>query len=354
MDMGGRESLIMNIYRNINREKIQFDFLVEIEREGVFNQEIKRLGGNIYFVPSRGKGFFKHKKQLKQFFEKNAYKYAAIHQHASSLTNILPLIYAKKFGIDKRIIHSSSSALKSKNKIHLFLHRINRFRIKKYANYFFTCSDLAAQWLFGNKQRALTINNGVNVDLFKYKKELRDEIRNSYFVKDKVVLGHVGSFNKVKNHKFILDIFNEFLDINPNATLWLIGDGNLRGELEQYARTLNIFEKIEFWGVRKDTNEFMQAMDVFVFPSFFEGFPVTLVEAQSSGLKIFASQNITKQIELTNNINFLDINLSAKAWAEKIHQNLPYERKDTSKEIISAGFDIKNTVNNLESIYKNE
>jgi glycosyltransferase involved in cell wall biosynthesis len=353
MDIGGIETFIMNVYRNIDRSKIQFDFLVSLEDTAAFDEEIKKLGGNIYYIPPRRKGIIKNRMALAKFFKEKGKNYIAIHQHASSLTSILPLIYAKKQGIKTRIIHSHSNSLKSPNKIHFFLHLINKLRLHSYANYFFACSDLAAVWFYGDKkQKVEIINNGIDTSLFKYGEDVRKRIRDTYSIQDKIVFGHIGSFLKVKNQKYIVDVFQSFLEINSNAVLWLIGSGAMLADIKDYVAELNISNKVVFWGIRQDTYELLQGIDIFVFPSIFEGLPLALVEAQTAGLKIFASQNISKQAILTNNVEMLDIYLPTKIWAEKINECVVYERKDYSHIIASKGFDVSTTILYLEKIYE--
>lgn len=351
MDMGGIENFIMNIYRQIDRNKIQFDFMVSIETFGFFDDEIKLKGGNIYYIPPRNKGIIKHKKALRKFFKEKNNDYVAVHQHSSSLTSISPLIYAKKYGINTRIIHSHSTLLKSSNQLHYLLHTLNKFRISHYANYMFACSDLAANWFYKSKKNISIINNGIDTLLFKYDVNVRNKVRDNYYVNDKIVFGHIGSFIKVKNQKYVIDVFKSFLEINPNAVLWFVGDGIMRREIEEYAQNVNIFDKIVFFGIRGDTNQLVQGMDIFIFPSIFEGLPLTLVEAQTAGLKIFASENISALATLTDNIKFFNIDLKPEIWANEISKVLPYERQDCSKEIVTKGFDTKNTTQYLEKIY---
>lgn len=353
MNRGGLETFIMNIYRNIDREKVQFDFLTHSSSPGDYDEEILQLGGKIYSIPPRNSGVIKNYKALKTFFGKNTF--TVVHMHSSSLTYITPLILAKKTGIKTRIIHSHSTNL-PKGKFHKYFHRINQLRLKNIATDFFSCSDLASKWMYGNffdTFKVKTIKNAIDIDQFKYNNKIRNEIREKIGLEGKFVVGHVGRFAYPKNHKFIIEVFEEIIKLNKNARLLLVGGGE-ETEVEgirQLIKEKELDKYVQIAGVRPDIPNFLLAMDIFLFPSLFEGLPVTLVEAQTTGLICFASDIITKEVEITGNITYLSLNDPKEKWARGILSYKGYYRQDVSESISSAGFNIKEVVQELESFY---
>lgn len=354
MDRGGIETFIMNVYRNIDRSKVQFDFLMHTKRECAYNSEIFKLGGRIYYVPPRNQGILKNRKELNEFFEKHS-EYKIVHQHVSSLSYITPLKIAKKCNIPIRIIHSHNTK-QGGNFLHGYIHYWNRLSVKKYATNYFACSDLAAKWLFGEKQYKLgkykIINNGIEIEKFIYNDSIRSKIRTELGIEDKMVVGNVGRFSFQKNHEFLINIFKFIHEKDNNCILLLVGDGELRSQIEKKIKDFKLEHSVVFTGVRSNVCDLLQAMDVFVMPSYYEGFPVTLVEAQAAGLPCIISSNITKQVKVTNNLEFIDLKSSISVWGNRILDKLyNHIRRDTSKEVIDTGFDIKNIAEYLQEFY---
>lgn len=356
LNRGGLETFIMNVYRKIDRSKIQFDFLTHIPN-GDYAKEIISLGGKIYYIPPRNKGFRAYYKALDNFFARNAYKYQAVHMHVSSLTMASTLYYPKKYGIKIRILHSHSSSI-SANHIHYLLHWATKPFVKKLATHYFGCSDKALDWLYnytGVRNKAIMINNGIDIKLFKYNIERRNYIRKELKVGNCDVLGHVGRFSKVKNHQFLLSVFNAYLKIHPKSKLILVGEGDLMVSTKEKARKLGIIDNIYFMGIRSDIQDLLQAMDIFVMPSLFEGLPVSLIEAQAAGLPILATDVISHDTDITNGFHCKSLTCPAEEWAEEINSILSnFTRKDTTSEVKMHGFDINETVKFLEEIYCNE
>lgn len=351
MDMGGIENFIMNIYRNIDRNKVQFDFLIHQEKEQIFEEEIKKLGGNIYRIPSIKKiGYFNYKKELKNFFEKNKYK--IVHSHYNELSGLI-LKVAKKCGIKNRIAHSHTSYPTYKN---FFIKIFSKFLILQLKDkniLKLACSREAGEWLYGINSKFEIINNGVNPQEYIFNTKKRNEMREKAKLKaNDIVIGHIGRFSNEKNHSFLIDIFNELLKINENYKLLLVGDGNTREEIEKKIKSLKLEDGIRFLGVRKDVKNILQGLDIFILPSIFEGLPVTLVEAQGAGLKCFISDSITKEIDLECGlIKFIGLDKSALEWAKIIDINKEYKREDKSLEIKKNGFDIVLSSKILENMY---
>lgn len=356
LGMGGIQSFIMNVYRNINRDRIQFDFLLSTDKVGAFEDEIQSLGGKIYRVTARRKSIWRNKTDLKAFFNEHN-EYSCIHCHYSNLSNIMPLVIATRKGIPVRIIHSHSTHL-SANPLHKLLHQINKKRIDKYATLFFACSDLAGKWLFegtnGYKSQIL-INNGIQIDKYLYNEDIRKEYRKKLgLTDDELVIGNTGRLSQPKNHLFIIEVFNEIIKLNENSRLVLVGDGPEKESINDRIKTLGIENYVTMMGARRDVPQLLQVFDCFLMPSKWEGFPVALIEAETAGVPAFVSDTVTRQAQLNKNVEYLDLNIGAKAWAECIVKGLEKaERIHGASAIIDAGFDIKRTAEQLTKVYLN-
>ncbi len=353
MNRAGLETFIMNVYRKIDRTKIQFDFLIFKEKAD-YREEIEGMGGHLYVIPSRRYKFVAYNKNLEQFFSKHAHEYNAVHLHSPSLSSIEPLIIAKKYNIPIRIIHSHSS--NHYGLFHHILHYCNKFVINKFANVFFACSDSSFHWMYDYtrvKHLAEVVNNGVDLDLFGYCEKKRIIQRERLGInKETILLGHVGRFTKVKNHNFLIDVFSELVKINDNYKLALIGTGDLKDEIKFKIEKMGLTKYVFLLGVRNDIYDLMQAMDAFIMPSFYEGFPVTLVEAQSSGLTVFCSDTISEMCKMTDNYYMLSLYDSPKMWAEFINENIKLTNRSDSRQIIKKlGFDISQVAEKLSKIY---
>ena len=353
LDRGGIETFIMNVYRTINRDEIQFDFLVS--NGGDYESEIIELGGRIYKIPPRNKGFFSYSKNLESFFREHKGEFAALHVHSASLSSVAPLVYAKKYGIKIRIIHSHSSTIKT-SKLHYLLHYANKLRIGKLATHFFACSDKASKWFYSYtsvSKKCLIIRNGVNTDDFTFSPELRTQIRQRLGINENdFVAGHVGSMIKVKNHVFLIQVFKAIHDLRPSSKLLLIGTGPLKEDIQRQISDLELSNNVVLLGNRADVNELLQAIDVIVMPSLFEGMPVSLVEAQAAGCFVVCSDTISKDTKIINSFYQLPLSENPKQWAEKIIAlDRSFKRKDTGIDIQKNGFDIKAITDNLSSIY---
>ena len=329
MNVGGAETFIMNVFRNIDHSRVQFDFLLN-EKENFYAEEIASLGGKIFFILPRHCGFLRYHTIMKQFFKNHQGEYIAIHQHLSSLSSIEPLAAACQFGYPIRIAHSHSSSA-PKSLLHRGLHYCNKLRIAGVATHYLGCSDLALRWVFGHTSAfpgAQMVNNGINTAAFAYNETTRQRLRRQLKLDGKLVFGHVGRFCEMKNHHFLLKVFERFLQINPQAHLLLVGTGPLLPASRQLAQEWNIDKQVSFLGLRSDVAELLQAM-----------------EAQCAGLKVYCSDRITRDIALTDNIKFLDIASPAERWASFIASDYDgYIRRDVSQIIVDSGFGIGKTI----------
>ncbi|MGG4040960.1 glycosyltransferase family 1 protein [Bacillus smithii] len=350
---GGIESFIMNVYRNIDRSKIQFDFLTLHDTKIAYQDEILDLGGRIYPIIYRRKEFLKHYLKLPYSFFKKHPEIKAIHYNRCNLTDIDSLIVAKQCHIPVRIIHSHCSGyMYPISRPIKLIERWNKKNIKKFANHFLACSKTAGEWMFGNNPFSI-IPNAIDVDKFKFNEDTRKRIRKEYGICKKFVIGHIGFFSPVKNHDFLIEVFKMFHDKKPDSILMLIGDGPLKNKMKQKVHNLNLSDSVIFTGVRQNVAELLQGIDVFAFPSKFEGFGIAAIEAQAAGLPCLISSNVTKEVSLTDQVKFLPID-NRNIWVQELLQISNYFiRKDSSELIKQAGYDIKIMARNMQEYYLN-
>lgn len=355
---GGVEAVIMNYYRALDRSKIQFDFLCNTDVVA-YEDEIKSLGGTIYRITARSKDRKKFREDMDNFFKEHSSEYSTIWVNVCSLANIDYLKYAKKYGIKYRIIHSHNSQ-NMDSKLREILHRINKMFISKYATDFWTCGDEAGEWFYSKKiiksDKYLFVNNAINADKYKYNKKVRDEYRKKMNLTDKIVFGNVGRLHFQKNHTFIIKVFNEFLKEKPNSVLLLIGQGEDEEKIRNQIKELNIEDKVILLGIRKDVEKLMQCMDIFLFPSKFEGLPLVLVEAEAAKLLIFASDVITKKVKFNDRMIYLSLEKDEKYWSKKILSNLDKieSRESDISDIIKNGFNITDEVNKIAKYFERD
>jgi glycosyltransferase involved in cell wall biosynthesis len=313
--IGGVETYLMNYYRNINKSKVQFDFVCPYKKL-CFEDEIRKTGGKVYKVSNFKKKPIRFYKEIKEIIKSNDYK--IIHNNMLSPANIIPLIAAKKAGANKIIAHAHNSNC-PRNPIKKTLTIINRYFVYKYSTDFFSCSQKAANWFFGryNKKRgAIIINNAIDLGNYSYSSKKRRQIRNQYGIKDEMVIGNIGRFCKEKNQLFLINVLKALSEQGLAVTLLLIGDGKTKKALMDFSlnRKLNVI----FTGNVSNIQDYLSAMDLFVMPSIFEGFPVTGVEAQANGLPCIFSKNITQEMRLLKTTVFLDLDKGAENWANII------------------------------------
>lgn len=347
MDRGGLETMLMNYYRHIDREKIQFDFLVHRQERAAFDDEIEALGGRIYRLPRLVPWSKSYLSALNRFFDEHT-GYKVVHVHQDCLSSVI-LKAAKQHDVPVRIAHSHS-ANQDKNlkyPIKLWYKR----SIPEYATNLFACGKDAGDWMFGGASYQI-INNAIDVAAYTYGSTKRQEMRRQIGLENEFTIGHVGRFNQPKNHPFLLDIFTSLLKKEPNAALLLVGGGEGMPKIQAKAQELGIAERVRFLGVRSDVADLMQAMDVFVFPSFYEGLPVTMVEAQASGLPCIISDKVPPECILTDGlVNIMPLSASPEAWAEKILAMRAVPRTDRREEIAAHGFDISTEAVKLQEFY---
>lgn len=351
LGMGGSQAMVMSIYRAIDREKMQFDFIVDCEERNVFEDEIKQLGGKIYYFPKfNGCNFIQVHAKWNSFFKEHP-EYKILHSHVRSYASLyLPI--AQKHGL-KTIIHSHNTS--NGRGIMSIAKKVLQYPLRFQADYFFGCSEIAGQWLFGQKivqsDRYFMLKNAVDMDRFSYSKEKRDQIRRELGVEDHtVVIGHVGRMHLQKNHHFLINCFAQIVNRRNNVKLMLLGDGELREEISRHIHQLGLQDHVLVLGMKKNVEDYFSAMDCLMLPSLHEGLPVVIVEAQANGLTCFVSDTVTKEVQLSELVRYLPINQGEQIWVDAVLA-AGCSRVDVSEKIRCSGFCIRESSSWLSNFY---
>ena len=348
MDCGGLETMIMNYYRKIDRSKIQFDFLThrpETEEKD-YDNEIKKLGGRIYHLPRLNPFSYRYRRALESFFDAHK-EYKIIHVHQDCMSGLI-LKIAKKKGIPVRIAHCHSSN-QDKN-IKYLIKYVYKQMISKYATGLFACGEIAGKWMFGKNANFVVLPNAIDTDNYVFSNDKRMLMRKELGLpEDSFVIGHVGRFSKVKNHCFIIELCKLLLKQNRNIYVLFVGQGDLLEETREIVIKNNLENVIKFLGLRKDVPDLMQAMDVFVLPSLYEGLPVSVIEAQASGLPCIISENVPLYCAITDLVKQVELDITK--WENAIIQLNDIKRRNMQDEIKKASFDINDNVLYLENYY---
>lgn len=347
----GVMSVIMNYYRYINRSEIQFNFIYFSETEMSYSKEIKELGGNIYFInsPALNK---KYIGDLCVLLKRLSASSEIFHNHEVSLTLLLSPI-VKKCGFTKIISHSHSTQFSDKP-LNSFRNMLMCLPINKLVDFRFACSNLAAIKYYGKKRtekgEVIILKNSINCEDYSFSQSIRDKIRHEYELDGRIVIGHIGRFKEQKNHEFLIEIFKEINTIDKTSILMLVGDGPLEERIKNKVNQLELENNVIFLGRRLNVNELLQAMDVLVLPSLFEGLPVIGVEAQAAGLPCVFSSSITNEVNILDN-EFVDLDQSPRYWAKKIIEQTKKNRGNTLERLKERGYDIKQASLELDKIY---
>ena len=346
----GVMGVIMNYYRNMDYNNLEFHFLYFKETEKNYIEEIEKLGGKTYYIsPPSIKSYLKYI----DFFKRNKGVYKAVHLHEVYL-NIVIFPIARVFGINNLIVHSHNTRFSDKRKANI-RNKILCVFIKKIANYYFACSKAAGKFLYGKNSmdKVIIMNNAIECDKYRFNMETRINIREELGLQENLVIGNIGRFNEQKNHEFLINIFREILKVNSEAVLLLVGEGPLYREIVEKVTINGLQDKVMFLGVRSDLDRIYQAIDIIIMPSLFEGLPVVGVEAQCAGCKCYMSTEITSEINLTN-VEFLNLSDSATQWAKAIYNTNDFMyRKDAYKMIKDKGFDINIESYKIQEFYMN-
>lgn len=352
LNRGGAETMVMNLYRKIDRSKVQFDFIIHTNDKCDYSDEILSLGGVIYSIPRFiGKNYIQYSRAWDRFFKEHP-EYKIIHGHVRSTASIYLQIAKRNDLITIAHSHNTSSGIS----FSAFSKNMLQYPIRYIADYLFACSISAGKWLFGKsvmeRRNFVILKNAIETKEFTFNQDIRNKIRKQLQVEDKYLIGHIGRFNTQKNHHLLIDIFNAVSSINKNSILLLIGDGELRTEIEKKVNDLGLTDSVIFMGVRSDIPELLQAMDCFLFPSLFEGLGIVTIEAQAAGLPCLVSNSIPEEAYITDLIESLPLSCSIEQWAERIlFYSNNIERRVVKKEIERSGYDINSTVQGLQKFY---
>ncbi|WP_251549885.1 glycosyltransferase family 1 protein [Neobacillus muris] len=359
MDRGGAETLLMNIYRNIDRTLLQFDFVTHTNKKGDFDDEINSLGGVIYKIPSLGEsGLVGYIKELVKIMKRG--KYAAVHSHTDYQGGV-PALAAKISGIEKRICHSHSNnwPLGNHLKAQITLKILQRL-MKAAATDFCSCSMEAAEFLFGKKMisrgKVIILKNGIDLTPFQHEQNGRESVIKELNLPEKVkIIGHVGHFSKSKNHRFILKVLRKIIELDPDFVALLAGEGPLRKQIEIEAEKMGLMKNIRFLGKRDDIPRLIKAFDVFIFPSLFEGFGIVTLEAQCVGTACVVSDRVPFITDMgLNLVTYLDLEEDVNVWVQAIFHAALKKRppaKEISANIIKRGFSIQDNIPYWLSLY---
>jgi glycosyltransferase involved in cell wall biosynthesis len=352
LEIAGAETFIMNIYRNIDRTKVQFDFMLHTADKCAYSDEVTALGGKIFNIPAyKIYNYLKYKREWNNFFRTNR-THKMIHGHMTS-TAAIYLKIAKRYGI-LTISHAHNASL---GKDHISkIKNILQLPLKYTADYLFACSTAAGKWCYGKnvceKPNFNVIHNAIDTENFVYDLNIRELKRKEFGIENKFVIVHVGRFEPPKNHKFLIDIFKAIYEKNHDAVLLLVGGGPLRVDIEKKANISGLKENVIFTGICLDIPDILCAADAFLFPSLSEGLGIALIEAQSSGLHCVASDVIPRETKITDLLEYVSLNKPPSHWADRILKYaVGYERKDMREDIKKAEFDINKGSKWLEDFY---
>ena len=355
--LGGAESRIKDLYRQMDRDEIQFDFLVHsadanTRKPEFYDEEIQALGGHIYVLPKfKVYNYFSYRRAVRAFFTAHR-EFRVVQGHMTSTAGIyLPI--AKKAGVPVTVAHARNAGVVKGLKG--LATKFFRRGLAQKADRCFACSALAGEDVFGKEAmeagQVKIIHNAIDVSRFTYDEKVRGEMRAQLGLSEHLALGHVGRFEYQKNHPYLLDVFAAVCKERADAALLLLGDGADRPVMEEKCKELGIADKVRFLGNRKDAERYYQAMDLFLLPSFFEGLPGVLVEAQAAGLKCIVSDTVTREAQSTDLVTYLSIEGPAEVWAQEILKQADYVRRDTSEELKTAGFDVRGQAEDYRRFY---
>ena len=350
---GGVEAVLMNYYKNIDKSKIQFDFICDSDSTSIPYEEIEALGGRVLLCPPYQK-IFKYMKELKKIFKDNDYK--IVHSNINTLS-VFPLYVAKKAGIPIRIAHSHSTIINNKKEWKRNIAKnILKYFSKTYATDYLACSEQAAISQFGNKAyrdgKVKIIYNAIDLKKFEYNKKLRAHKRKELNIKDDaIVIGHVGRFVKTKNHELLINVFNKYHKINNNSRLILAGQGPLLEKTKVRVKELGLDKFVYFVGQQKNIHEYYQTFDIFMLPSLYEGLGMALIEAQISGLPCIASKGVPEITKVIDCFSFIDLNESLDTWVNKIIEYSNIDRKNCIDIFEKTRFNIHRESKILEDLY---
>ena len=354
---GGVETYLIQQFHHINSEKLHYDFVNnEAENEIVFADQIKSKGSIIHYICSRHVNPLKHYISWLLLMFKYRNYYSAVVYNSNTMEYVFPLVAAKLFGIPIRIVHSHNAGYRHELSIlRKILVKMNTILLHWSATHYWGCSVKAAQWMFGTIEGVNIVHNAIDINKYKYNAEKRGIVRKKLNLSNCFVVGHVGRFSYQKNHEFLIKMFALLKKRKPNSKLLLIGDTSKSSsyliDAQEQVKKLQLEQDVIFLGLRSDVNELMQAMDIFVLPSRFEGLPFVGIEAQAAGLPCYLSTEITEELAISDLCTYIDFD-EAK-WVDRICSDNSIKRKRFSpvNDIADNGYDICEEIKKINQFY---
>ena len=345
MSGGGVESVVMNYYRAIDRNAVQFDFIIDSDSTIVPKQEILRLGGRVFMVPPC-RYLVSYRKELRELIEKE--RWSILHSHINALS-VFPLQIAKAMKVPVRIAHSHSTAGKGEPVRNIAKYCLRIFS-NKYPTYKMACSGFAGEWLFGSHAEFEILYNAIELNKFAYNAPKRIEVREELGLSsDQFVLGHVGRFMTQKNHGCIVDVFASLVKVRDNSVLVFVGDGKLRSSIEDMVAERGLKDKVIFLGQRWDVERLYQAFDVFLLPSLYEGLGLTAIEAQMAGLPCYLSDRVPREADVTKSSRFLPID-NLGIWSSAL-ASAPLKTRNVVNYSDFSSYDLASSADRLLRTY---
>ena len=355
MNRAGQETFIMNLYRTINRDKVQFGFQCSLDAEGDFDEEIRNLGGELFFLGKRRTNlpilkYFNEIVLQYRFFKKHS-DYEIFHIHTyHALSAVICIVGAKMAGVNKVFLHSHNTF-----GMHPILHKFLRFFVRKMEITKLACSFKAAEWMYGKKDvkdgNVKVIKNGIFPKQFRFNQEKRNTKRKGLQVEENCIIGHIGRFNTQKNHEFLIDVFQQIKGINDKAILLLIGTGELEDTIREKVISLGLQDSVKFMGTREDINELLWIFDLFLFPSLYEGLSVVAIEAQAAGVPILAADTLVPETKVTDCLHFFPLDKTPKEWAERALALAKIGHADSENQIRISGYDMEEEAKKIQKLY---
>ncbi|MBR5553540.1 MAG: glycosyltransferase family 1 protein [Clostridia bacterium] len=357
LNVGGFDVIATNLQAYLDKSKFECTFYIKGEKEGPLEPKVIENGAKVIHKPDSVKGYINEYKHLKQTMIEG--KFDIVHSHLMFYSGLV-MRAAYKAGVKKRVPHShmTNPCIQNRPLIKRIEAKLYSMVMKRWLNKYGTdliaCGPEAGTYQYGKRsfsKRGIILNNAIELDKFRFDPKVRNKVRDGMNFDSKLVVGHVGRLNYVKNHTFLLDVFFEIQKNNPESVLLIVGDGEQRTNIENKAKDLGISDKVIVTGIRSDVSELLMAMDVFVFPSLYEGLPVTLVEAQATKLPCLISDSVTKYAKQNDNTCYLPLKASPKVWAQKAIELANCDRESVNVDKLNDNYDIRNIVKQLEQIY---
>lgn len=343
LDAGGAETFLMKVYRMLDPQEYQFDFIVSVG-DGCYTQEVLNRGGKIYQIPQRTKDLSGAYRGIKSVVKDN--KYDIVLKLGENSLSVFDMIAAKSGGAQVLAVRSCNAptglSFKARCAHAIFRPILNHITTVKIAP-----SQLAADFMFGKFAKVKLLNNGVDLSFFKFSLQARAEIREEFGLENKFVVGHIGRFHEQKNHQYLLEVFKDILNNRNDAVLLLVGTGALEEQMRARVHELGLQDHVIFAGQRFDIPKILSAMDVFVFPSLHEGMPNTVIEAQATGLPCVIADTITREADITGLVRYLSLTSPVSDWTKAALNAAELPRRDTVEDFRAHGYDIEHVANNL-------